>query len=64
MEGIDIEEMDCDTCPIMQEILSAEIDDPEFLEFTIDNLSEMMGYITQENLNIRRHRDLTRLPDG
>ncbi len=33
MESIDIEEMDCDTCLKMQEILSGEIDDPEFLEF-------------------------------
>ena len=30
MENIDIEEMDCDTCLKMQEILREEIDDPEF----------------------------------
>ena len=36
--------MDCDTCLIMQEILSDEIDDMEFLEFAIENFSEMMGY--------------------
>ncbi len=29
MEGIDIEDMDCDTCIKMQEILSDEIDDPD-----------------------------------
>jgi len=28
----------------MQEILSDEIDDPEFLEFAIENFSEMMGF--------------------
>ena len=30
MESIDIEEMDCDTCLKMQEILSDEIDDAEY----------------------------------
>ncbi len=59
MKSIDIEEMDCDTCFKMQEILSDEIDDPEFLEFAIDNFSEMFEYIAKENLNIRIHRDIT-----
>jgi hypothetical protein len=45
MESIDTEEMDIDTCLIVQEILSDEIEDEEFLDFAIDNLSEMMGYI-------------------
>ncbi len=57
MESIDIEEMDCDTCLKMQEILSDEIDGTEFLEFSIENFSEMMGFIAQGNLNIRIHRD-------
>ncbi len=64
IEDNDIDEMDCDTCLKMQEILSDEIDDEEFFDFAIDNLSEMMGYITQGNLNIRIHRDITGLPDG
>ena len=59
MESIDIEEMDCDTCFKMQEILCDEIDDAEILEFAIKNFSEMMGYIAQGNLNIRIHRDIT-----
>ena len=37
MESIDIDEMDCDTCYKIQEKLRDEIDDPEFLEFTIEN---------------------------
>ncbi len=41
MESIDIEKVDCDTCLIMQEILSDEIEDEEFFDFAIDNLSEM-----------------------
>ncbi len=58
IEDNDIEEMDCDTCLIMQEILSDEIDDPEFLEFAIDNLEELFSYIINGNLNIRIHRDI------
>ena len=59
MESIDIENMDCDTCPIVKEILSDEINDSEFLEFAIVNFSEMLEYITQRNLNISIHRDIT-----
>ena len=58
MEGIDIEEMDCDTCFKMQKILSDEFDDEEFLEFAIENYSEMFGYINTGRLNIRIHRDI------
>ncbi len=53
MEGIDIEDMDCDTCLKTQEILSDEIDDPEFLEFAIENYSEMFGYINTGRVSIR-----------
>ncbi len=59
MESTDIGEMDCYTRFEMQEILSDEIDDPEFLEFAIENLSEMFEYIAQGNLNIRIHRNIT-----
>ena len=52
MESIDTEEMDCDTCLIMQEILSDEIEDEEFFDFAIDNLSEMMWYIAKGNLTL------------
>ncbi len=51
--------MDCDTCLIMQEILSDEIDDAEFLEYAIENLDELSSYIINGNLNIRIHRDIT-----
>ncbi len=59
MEGIDIEDLDCNTCLKMQEILSDEIDDPEFLNFAIDNFSVLFSYIDSGNLNIRIHRDIT-----
>ncbi len=48
----------------MQEILTDEIDDPEFLEFAIENLEELLTHIFNGNLNIRIHRDITGLPDG
>ncbi|MGR3174345.1 MAG: hypothetical protein ACUZ8N_07070 [Candidatus Scalindua sp.] len=59
MESIDIEEMDCDTCLKMQEILIDEIDDPEFLEFAIDNLNELLSCIESGRVNIRIHSDVT-----
>ena len=59
IEDNDIEEMDCDTCLKMQEILSDEIEDEELLEFAIDNLDELSSYIINGKLNIRIHRDIT-----
>ena len=59
MENIDIEVLDCNTCLIMQEILSDEIDDADF---AIDNLEELSSYIINGNLNIRIHRDITGPP--
>ncbi len=58
MESIDIEEMDCDTCFKMQEMLRDEIDDPEFLSFAIENFSELFSYIASGRVNIRIHRDI------
>ncbi len=45
MESINIENMDCDTCFKMQEILSDEIDDTEFIKN-----SYMWELIRQNNL--------------
>ena len=45
MEGIDIEEMDCDTCFKMQEILRDEIDDPEYIKYNY-----MWEHIRKNNL--------------
>jgi hypothetical protein len=59
IESNDIEEIDCDTCHIMQEILCDEIEDEEFLNFAIENLEELLSYIAKGNLNIRIHRDIT-----
>ena len=59
MEGIDIEEMDCNTCLKMQEILIDEIEDEEFLKFAIENLDELLSYIATGNLNITLHSDIT-----
>ncbi len=43
----------------MQEILRDEFDDEEFLEFAIENYSEIFGYIATGRVNIRVHRDVT-----
>jgi hypothetical protein len=59
MESIDTGEIDCDNCLIMQEILSDEIEDEEFLNFAIENLDELSSYIIYGNLNIRIHRSIT-----
>jgi hypothetical protein len=40
----------------MQEILSDEIEDEEFLNFAIENIEELSSYIINGNLNIRIHR--------
>ncbi len=59
IEQFNKDKLDCDTCFEMQkQILTDEIDDDEFLEFAINNFSEMMGYIAQGKLNIRIHRDI------
>ncbi len=58
MEGIDIENMDCVTCFKMQEMLSGEIDDSEFLNFAIDNFSVLFSYIASGKINIRICRDI------
>ena len=63
IESNDLEEIDCDTCLIMQEILSDEIEDEEFLDFAIYNLEALLSYIAMGNLNIRIHRNITGLPD-
>ena len=53
-------EINADTClKIEIEILTDEIDDPEFLEFAIENLGELFSNIINGNLNIRIHRDIT-----
>ncbi len=46
-------EIDADTsCQIEKQILTDEIDDPEFLNFAIDNFSVLFSYIDSGNLNI------------
>ncbi len=43
---------------IAKQILTDEIDDPEFLEFAIKNYYKLLSYIAKGNLNIRIHRDI------
>ncbi len=55
MEGMNIEEMDCDNYLKIQEILSDDIDITEFLEYVIENFDELFPHIINGNLNIRIH---------
>ncbi len=57
--SINIEDIDYDTCLILLKILIIEIEDEEFFEFAIENLDELLFYITAGNLNIRMQRDIT-----
>ena len=59
MGGFDYRRNGCNTCLIIQEILSDETEDEEFLNFAIDNLEELISYIAKGKLNIRMHRDIT-----
>ncbi len=57
-------EIDADTtCQIEKQILTDEIDDPELLNFAVENISELFGYLATGRVNIRIHRDITGLPD-
>ncbi len=53
-------EIDIDTATKKEaEILSDEIDDPEFYNFAIENISVLFSYIATGRVNIRVHRDIT-----
>ncbi len=57
-------EIDADTsCQIEKQILTDEIQDTEFLNFAVENISELFGYIATGRVNIRICRDITGLPD-
>ncbi len=52
-------EIDADTsCQIEKQILTDEIDDPELLNFAIENYTELFLYIVSGRINIRVHRDI------
>ncbi len=47
------------SCQIEKQILTDEIQDPEFLNFAVENISELFGYIATGRVNIRICRDIT-----
>ncbi len=52
------EEIDANTCcQIEKQILTDEIQDTEFLEFAVEIISELFGYIATGRVNIRIHRE-------
>ncbi len=53
-------EIDADTsCQIEKQILTDEIVDPEFLNFAVERISELFGYLATGRVNIRICRDIT-----
>ncbi len=53
-------EIDADaSCQIEKQILTDEIQDPELLNFAVENISDMFGYIDTGRVNIRICRDIT-----
>ncbi|HDY66197.1 hypothetical protein LCGC14_2750970 [marine sediment metagenome] len=53
-------EIDADTsCQIEKQILTDEIQDTEFLNFAVENISELFGYLATGRVNIRIHREIT-----
>ncbi len=53
-------EIDADTsCHIEKQILTDEIQDTEFLNFAVEHISELFGYINTGRVNIRICRDIT-----
>jgi hypothetical protein len=44
---------------MFEQILTDEIDDPEFLNFAVYNISELFGYLATGRVNIRICRDIT-----
>ncbi len=60
MERFNKGEIDADTsCQIEKQILTDEIQDPEFLKFAVYNISELFGYLATGRVNIRICRDIT-----
>ncbi len=52
-------EIDADTsCQIEKQILTDEIQDTELLNFAVENISEMFGYLATGRVNIRICRDI------
>jgi hypothetical protein len=53
-------EIDADTsCQIEKQILTDEIQDTELLNFAVEHISELFGYLATGRVNIRIHRDVT-----
>ncbi len=53
-------EIDADTsCQIEKQVLTDEIRDTEFLNFAVENMHELFGYLATGRVNGRIHRDVT-----
>ncbi len=60
MEKLNKGKIDADTSfKMFEQILTDEIDDPELLNFAVENISELFGYLATGRVNIRICRDIT-----
>ena len=58
-ERFDKGEIDADTCfKTEMQILVDEFDVPEFLNFAVENLDELLSYIDTGRTSIRIHKDV------
>ncbi len=56
--------IDADTSSKMfEQILTDEIQDTELLNFAVEHISELFGYLATGRVNIRIHRDIEGLSD-
>ncbi len=63
IERFNKSEIDADiSCQIEKQILTDEIQDTEFLNFAVENISELFLYIEDGIINIRICRDITGPP--
>ncbi len=60
LEKLNKGKINADTsCQIEKQILTDEIQDTEFLNFAVENISELFGYLATGRVNIRIHGDVT-----
>jgi hypothetical protein len=60
IERFNNDEIDADTSyKISKQILTDEIQDQEFLDFAVYNISELFGYLATGRVNIRICKDIT-----
>lgn len=59
LKCLDQGQIDADTLSFMcKQILTVEINDPEFLAFSLENIHQLLQYVTSGDSKIRIYRDV------